>query len=174
MMKRRTGITVGKPPKYVGFESELYKVISIEPKSLSNRALLYKCQCKACGGTHLRTNKQLKNSTKARECPTYRAHNWSGFTREDAIMRRQYGISMAEFEALLKYQKGGCAICEKPIDALSRRMNIDHCHETGKVRGILCTGCNTGLGHLGDNVEGLQKAMDYLNNPPFTKYANAR
>jgi hypothetical protein len=174
MIKRRAGITVGMPPKYVGFESSLYKVISIAPKSLSNRALLYECKCKACGGTHLRNAKQLKHSTKAQDCPKYRAPNWSGLTREDAIMRRQYGISMQEFHELLEYQNGGCAVCGKPIEAVRRRMNVDHCHETGQVRGILCTGCNTGIGHLGDTVEGLQRAIEYLKNPPFAKYALAR
>lgn len=174
MMQRRPGITIGMPPKYVGFESDLYKVITIAPKRLSNRALLYECECKACGGTHLRNAKQLKHSTKAHECPEYRAPNWSGFTREDAIMRRQYGISLEQFEELLDHQGGGCALCGKSLDAMNRRMNVDHCHETGEVRGILCTGCNTGLGHLGDNIEGLQKALAYLANPPFAQYSLAR
>jgi hypothetical protein len=53
-------------------------------------------------------------------------------------------------------------------------MNIDHCHETNEVRGILCSGCNTGLGHLGDNIDGLLRAVAYLKNPPFKQYSLAR
>jgi hypothetical protein len=83
-------------------------------------------------------------------------------------------VSGQDFNELLRYQDGGCAICAKPIDAVRRRMNVDHCHETGEVRGILCIGCNTGLGHLGDNIEGLQKALTYLDDPPFAKYSLAR
>jgi hypothetical protein len=40
--------------------------------------------------------------------------------------------------------------------------HVDHCHETGKIRGLLCHSCNTGIGKLGDNLEGLQKAVSYL------------
>lgn len=80
---------------------------------------------------------------------------------------------MQEFIDLLAAQDGGCAICQKPMEAIRRRMNIDHCHDTNEVRGILCSGCNTGLGHLGDNIAGLQRAIAYLQNPPF-KYALAR
>ena len=70
---------------------------------------------------------------------------------------------MQQFDELLELQGGGCAICGKPINALRRRMNIDH--ETNAVRGILCSGCNTGLGQLGDNLAGLKKAIAYLENP---------
>lgn len=78
---------------------------------------------------------------------------------------------MDDFNKLINIQNSSCAICSKPIEALRRRMNIDHCHETNKVRGILCTGCNTGLGHLGDNIDGLKKAIAYLENPPANSLA---
>jgi hypothetical protein len=48
-------------------------------------------------------------------------------------------------------------------------MNIDHDHKTGQVRGLLCSGCNTGLGHLGDDIQGLKRALEYLENPTFKK-----
>ena len=118
--------------------------------------------------------RSLRMGARSKKCKQYRSPNWSGFEKQDAIIRRQYGISMEEFDELLEFQGGGCAICSKPIDELRRRMNIDHDHKNGKVRGILCSGCNTGLGHLGDNVEGLKKALYYLENTPFDEYANAR
>ena len=131
-------------------------------------------KCNACGGEHEQCGRDIQRNSAPRKCTEYKPSNWSGFEREDAIMRRQYGISMEEFDALLEFQGGGCAICSKPIEKLRRRMNIDHDHRNGKVRGILCSGCNTGLGHLGDNVEGLKKALYYLENTPFDEYANAR
>lgn len=131
-------------------------------------------QCKLCDKIHVMETRSLRVGARSKKCEQYRSPNWSGFEKQDAIMRRQYGISMEEFDALLEFQGGGCAICSKPIEKLRRRMNIDHDHKTGKVRGILCSGCNTGLGHLGDNVEGLKKALYYLENTPFDEYANAR
>lgn len=52
-----------------------------------------------------------------------------------------------------------CEICCKPP---KKRLNVDHCHETGKFRGWLCTGCNTALGKFGDSVAGLMRAVAYL------------
>ena len=54
---------------------------------------------------------------------------------------------------------GKCNICSKPEDTLC----VDHCHKTGKIRGLLCFDCNTGLGKLGDDVQSIQRAIDYLN-----------
>ena len=158
---------------YRNYNGILGKVVGIAETKEKNGALQYVVACADCGDTHLRNAKHLKQGMKAQECVMYKPPNWSGFERDDAIIRRQYGISMKEFNELLAHQNGGCAICKKPIDALRRRMNIDHCHETNVVRGILCSGCNTGLGHLGDNIAGLQRAIAYLQNPPF-KYSLAR
>lgn len=123
--------------------------------------------CKLCNDVHVMETRSLRIGARSKKCNQYRAPNWSGLEREDAIIRRQYGISMQEFDRLLEFQKHGCAICNKPITKLSRRMNIDHDHKTGQVRGLLCSGCNTGLGHLGDDVQGLKRALEYLENPTF-------
>jgi len=131
-------------------------------------------QCVYCNQEHEQSTRQIKNNAKSRQCEQFKPHNWTGFEREDAIIRRQYGISMQEFEELLEFQNHECAICNKPIEKLSRRMNIDHDHNTNEVRGLLCSGCNTGLGHLGDSIEGLKRALQYLENPSFNQYANAR
>jgi nitrate/TMAO reductase-like tetraheme cytochrome c subunit len=56
-----------------------------------------------------------------------------------------------------------CHCCGKEI--LDKRSTyIDHCHETNKIRGILCMSCNSGIGFLGDNLEGVLKAVEYLTN----------
>jgi hypothetical protein len=164
----------GKPRKYLNYVGVLGKVVGVTNRIEGNRSVQYLVECSKCGETHTRNAKHLKQGQESQECSMYKPPNWSGLERQDNIIRKQYGISMQEFNELLKHQGGGCAICAKPISALRRRMNIDHCHETNVVRGILCSGCNTGLGHLGDNLDGLQRALDFLLNPPFQQYALAR
>lgn len=70
-----------------------------------------------------------------------------------------YGITDAEYKQMVENQKGLCAICKKPP---SKILFVDHCHETGKVRGLLCHKCNVGLGYLGDSVQGIKNALEYL------------
>jgi predicted metal-dependent hydrolase len=70
------------------------------------------------------------------------------------------GISVEEYMTLLKKQKGVCGICRKA--PVKRRLAVDHCHQTGRVRGLLCGPCNTGLGLLGDNAKGVKMALSYL------------
>ena len=131
---------------------------------------LWLVNCKRCGSQHTQASRQIKNEALSMECEYFKPHNWSGLEREDAIMRRQYGISMADFELLLEFQGNCCAICRKPINKIRRRMNVDHDHTTNEVRGILCSGCNTGLGHLGDDIAGLETALYYLKNTPFSEF----
>lgn len=82
---------------------------------------------------------------------------------EKAIIHRmsKYGVSDQEFTLMLKAQDNRCAIC-KEVFKSSRATHIDHCHDTGKVRGLLCHSCNVGIGHLKDSVMVLQNAIDYL------------
>jgi len=155
-------------PNLIGLENE-HCIVKAKIKNQ-----MWEISCKHCGGIHIQNQREIKNNAHTRQCEKQKPYNWSGLEREDAIIRRQYGISMEQFDALLEFQGGKCALCSKPIDELRRRMNIDHDHKNGKVRGILCSGCNTGLGQLGDNVEGLKKALYYLENTPFDEYANAR
>jgi len=77
-------------------------------------------------------------------------------------LRNTYGISLGDYNELFSQQGGKCAICRKHQSEFSYPLYVDHDHKTGKVRGLLCCGCNTGLGHF----EKLHKEMqDYL-----TKY----
>ncbi len=74
---------------------------------------------------------------------------------------KRYGITIDEYDTLLRSQNGVCAICSRePVDG--QRLAVDHDHKTGKVRGLLCFKCNTGLGHLGDSLDTLKRAVDYL------------
>jgi hypothetical protein len=73
----------------------------------------------------------------------------------------QYGLEPDDYHALLEAQGGGCAICGTPPNA-TRALAVDHDHETGAVRGILCGRCNPGLGHFKDDPLLLEKAAHYL------------
>ena len=77
--------------------------------------------------------------------------------RADERLRR-YGLSAADYAKLLARQNGACGICKRS----GRALCIDHCHLTGKVRGLLCHKCNRGLGHYDDNPVFTQAATAYL------------
>jgi hypothetical protein len=84
--------------------------------------------------------------------------------KRDYHLRTTYGISYEEYQKRLAAQGGGCAICGgmDSGNSKSERLPVDHCHETGAVRGILCGPCNKGLGHLGDDPARLMSAVAYL------------
>lgn len=74
-----------------------------------------------------------------------------------------YGITLEEYETLLIQQGNSCAICLKPHgeDGIDR-LYVDHCHSTGKIRGLLCFKCNTALGHFNDDAHLVEKALGYI------------
>src|SRR5690606_29139249 len=76
-------------------------------------------------------------------------------------LRQNYGLSVEEFEAKLAAQGGVCAICKGPPNGKGR-YHVDHCHKTGKVRGLLCHHCNLGIGNLKDDADLVLAAAAYL------------
>ena len=74
-------------------------------------------------------------------------------------MRRQ-GVTLKEYDRMLAKQGGVCAICGEPPAKI--RLAVDHCHTTGKVRGLLCLRCNMGLGYFTDDPAKLEAAIEYL------------
>ena len=71
--------------------------------------------------------------------------------------KRVYGLTPEDYKRLFETQKGLCAVCKD-----SEATHIDHCHKTGRVRGLLCHQCNAGIGLLRDSVNTLQAAIDYI------------
>lgn len=81
----------------------------------------------------------------------------------NSFLKSQYGISVEDYDRLLKDQKGSCAICGlKQASRKNVHFTVDHCHITGKIRGLLCFKCNSGLGYFNDNREIVFKAYIYL------------
>lgn len=84
--------------------------------------------------------------------------------RKNWKLKRNFGITLEDYEAMREQQGGKCAICGRsPGDTTMKYdLAVDHCHETGVIRGLLCSDCNIGLGKLGDNLHGLRRAVNYL------------
>lgn len=81
----------------------------------------------------------------------------------NSVLKKNYGITLAHFERMLAEQRGLCAICKKPrVSRAHPRLNVDHDHKTGRVRGLLCWMCNRGIGLLGDDRSVLLSAAEYL------------
>jgi hypothetical protein len=77
-------------------------------------------------------------------------------------LKRLYNITADKYDEILKEQNGSCAICGKSTTEFKRRLAVDHDHGSGKVRGLLCTNCNRGVGNFYDSPDLLQKAIFYL------------
>jgi hypothetical protein len=84
--------------------------------------------------------------------------------RQGGHLKRRYGISRADYAALLARQGGVCAICGKPPE---KTLCVDHCHSTGRIRGLLCRKCNFGLGCYAEDQAALIAALAYLGHGAF-------
>jgi hypothetical protein len=82
----------------------------------------------------------------------------------DRELRREYGLSREKLVDLVTKQGWRCAICLAvfPRRLTGKRVHVDHCHKTGRVRGVLCASCNLAIGKLGDTAAGVRRALAYL------------
>ncbi len=92
----------------------------------------------------------------------YREENKEFFIKYDKINQpkktaQRYGLTLEQYQLMLLEANGKCKICNKEAD-----LQVDHDHKTGKVRSMLCSACNVGLGRFGDKIELLSKAIEYL------------
>lgn len=105
-----------------------------------NSTTVYRSECRGC--RNYRVN--LKNNPEVNRTRKY---------------KYRYGITIHDYNVLYTKQSGGCAICSVVTES---NLHVDHDHCTGKVRGLLCSPCNTGIGKLKDSVENLKSAIKYL------------
>jgi hypothetical protein len=104
----------------------------------------------------------FRNRCKA--CEKIRSKKWSTYNphkRKIINLRNKYGLTLTQFEEIKQQQNGKCMICNDILDNGSKT-HVDHCHKTGKVRGVLCVQCNHGLGKFKDSIKILQSAVIYL------------
>lgn len=138
-----------------------------------DRLTLY---CKSCLKSERERTKEQRSKTivawrkrnpdkmreyRRREMPKIVARNkkWREKNRLPAL----YGITKEDWNVMFDEQKGLCRLCEKHHTEFKRGLCVDHCHSSGKVRGLLCHPCNQGLGMFKDNVDFLKRAISYLN-----------
>ena len=87
----------------------------------------------------------IKNREKVLE--TQKKWNEKNFERrKNVILKNVYGITLDDYYKMFNEQKGKCAICSKHQNKLIKKLSVDHCHKTNKVRGLLCKNCNVALG----------------------------
>lgn len=78
-------------------------------------------------------------------------------------LKNKFGLTIEDYNKLLTEQNFSCALCSKHVSENKKRLAVDHCHETGRVRGLLCMHCNAALGQLGDTSESIQRVLEYIN-----------
>jgi len=103
--------------------------------------------CKSC--TYKRGKEYSKTSTNKKYRRKYH-------------LKKKYGITLEDYDKILESQNGKCAICEIDNPGNKGRFCVDHDHETGKNRGLICDDCNVGLGRFKDSTNILTKAIEYL------------
>ncbi len=78
-------------------------------------------------------------------------------------LKSRYGITRQQYDAMLQQCKGRCEVCKAPFSEITKdRPFVDHCHKTGKVRGLICLRCNAALGHAGDDSKILRALARYV------------
>lgn len=126
--------------------------------------------CKDCMSTHqkkyIASNKKAKKNRDQRAA-SYRKNNRHTFnltSRLSHYKRLGLDITKKEYLKLYQEQEGKCKICKKEPSGRKKVLCLDHCHDTLKVRGLLCDNCNAGLGKFKDNLKLLKQAINYLDN----------
>jgi len=105
----------------------------------------------------------------------YRESEKYVLTYVNSHLKRKYGINFDDYFLMYEAQNKSCKICKKPELRRNHKKKreqllplfVDHCHETGKVRGLLCSKCNSGIGMFEDNIESLIAAISYLKENHF-------
>ena len=105
--------------------------------------------CKVCG--YKRIKKRRKDNPEE-----YKEN------QRNRNLERKYNITMDQYNDLYIEQSGKCKICGIHVKDLKRRLDVDHDHETGEIRGLLCWNCNLGIGNFNDDPELTLKATEYL------------
>ena len=112
----------------------------------------YRPQCTDCSRSY---NNKMHHKHKHK-------HPYDYEKDKDNKLKRAYGISYQEYLHMLDAQEGQCAICGTTDTGKRKAFAVDHCHTCGEVRGLLCAPCNTAIGSLKEDLEIMQRAMDYV------------
>lgn len=132
------------------------------------------CRALPDGEQPLKARPAPHGGPRSRRCDTHwRAHRKATKAkRHDSRVQKVYGLEPGEYAALLAYQGGTCAIPGCQANGRRRRLAVDHDHDTGEIRGILCAPHNYEL--LGKFAGDLQAGLNYLNTPPARRWRASR
>lgn len=113
-----------------------------------------------------RYDKKYRNDNKERVFGNKLNYKQDGRAKDRArknLLKRKYNLTQEDYERMCKDQNGQCLICNTDdFKGKGNKLYIDHCHKTGKIRGLLCSSCNVGLGNFKENIEALKNAIKYL------------
>ena len=110
---------------------------------------------------------------KTKESQLKAARNWKKNNPEKVKltkrknMLKKYGVTIESYDQMLSKQNHSCNICLKHESEFDIRLSVDHCHKTGRVRGLLCQACNTMLGKWKDDKEKFERAAAHLTAAPL-------
>lgn len=124
--------------------------------------------CVDCVAEGVTTARRIVSGVRKPRCATHdrAARKAAGARAHDTYVSKIYGLRSGEYARLLAFQGGTCPICLRAKGQSGRRLAVDHDHDTGAPRGLLCQPCNFDL--LGRyDVPALIRAIGYLNNPPY-------
>lgn len=105
------------------------------------------------------------NNTHRRENAKAKARAWHARNRQRKKhndLMKMFGIGLEEYNAMFAAQGGCCAICQRHQSEFKRALATDHDHASGKVRSLLCSPCNSALGHMQDDPERMERAAVYI------------
>ena len=109
----------------------------------------------------LRAAKNYSTSKKGREHQKKQRQKRVDY-QKGFNLQKLYGITLDDYNKMLTEQNHSCKICERHVDEFDRTLAVDHCHTTGKVRGLLCSNCNTALGLMKEDVGNIMKMVEYV------------
>jgi hypothetical protein len=153
-------------------------------EALDNGEITYNGRsCKYCGGVErysstttcvpctkllAKENNKIYSRKNSDKVNAYNRKVYSNLTEEKKLLRNRkqqlkiYGLTLEDYNVMLEKQNGVCAICNKEEKTKNKNLFVDHDHQTGKVRSLLCNNCNSGLGQFNDNLNLLESAVLYL------------
>jgi hypothetical protein len=123
-------------------------------------------RCRSCRNAYQRERQANVPEVRRAYLNAYRASDAGKRMLLGGELRKSYGITVDDYDRMLVAQNGVCAVCRRHETVRRnntlRRLSVDHDHETGRVRGLLCSKCNRGMGYYEDDPARLRAAADYL------------
>lgn len=133
--------------------------------------------CKKCESAFRKTEgyrekdrERLRKNPEIREKRNKYTYRWKEknkdkvqITQKKWFLKKLYGLTLDQYNEMFNSQCGACSICGKHQSLLEKSLSVDHDHNSGKIRSLLCSNCNTAIGLLDEDVGLLKKVVDYLN-----------